>query len=76
MKHMLTLVLHFSINFQNKSIIMNFKIETIVTEACCRLIQYGKGQVINCQCSKCKGKTDAEMRLSLDKIYKSEPCKQ
>jgi len=51
--------------------INGFKIETVTPEPCFRLSQYGKGQVINCQCKNCVGKTDSQMRVSLDKIYKS-----
>ena len=52
--------------------INGFKIETVTTESCLRLHQYLKGDTITCQCKiyDCAGKTDAQMRLSLDKIYK------
>jgi len=53
--------------------INGFKIETVKTEPCFRLHQYLKGEVITCQCKiyGCAGKTDAQMRVSLDKIYKA-----
>lgn len=53
--------------------INGFKIETVTVEPCYRLHQYLKGEVITCKCKRygCSDKTDAQMRVSLDKIYKS-----
>lgn len=53
--------------------INGFKIETVTTEPCYKLSMYGKGEIINCQCSVCKAKGESHevIKARMDKIYKS-----
>ena len=53
-----------------KHTINGFDIEIINAEPCLRLVQYGKGQTITCKCPSCIDKTDSQMRIKLDQIYK------
>lgn len=48
-------------------------IENIEVEPCYKLSQYGKGEIINCQCSVCKSKGESHevIKARLDKIYKA-----
>ncbi len=64
---------------RNKSIVTGsqflgkLKIDTIISEPCFRLSQYGMGIEINCTCSVCtkRGQTPSEAKAHMDKIYKN-----
>lgn len=49
------------------------KIENIEVEPCYKLSMYGKGEIINCQCSVClaKGESHEVIKARMDKMYKS-----